>query len=200
MVPTDTNPQFVLASASPRRRELLQQIGCRFLVAPVHLDETPLPGELPEHYVVRMALEKARAGWSASREQGRPVLAADTTVVCEGEIFGKPGNREEAVAMLERLSDRSHRVLSAVALCNASRCESRLSETEVRFRAIDEAERQRYWETGEPADKAGGYGIQGYGAVFITAIHGSYSGVVGLPLAETCELLSDFGLSWWMSV
>lgn len=199
MVSTESRAEFVLASASPRRRELLQQIGCLFQVAPVNLDETPMPGELPEHYVVRMALEKARAGWNASREQGKPVLAADTTVVCEGEIFGKPANRGEAVVMLRRLSGRSHQVLSAVALCDASRCESRLSETEVRFRVIDEAECQRYWDTGEPADKAGGYGIQGYGAVFITSIQGSYSGVVGLPLAETCDLLSAFGLSWWES-
>lgn len=190
--------QFVLASASPRRRELLEQIGCCFRVAPVDVDETPLAGEMPVSYVVRLAEEKATAGWQAYGQQGLPVLGADTTVVVGEQIFGKPADRDEALAMLQQLSGKTHRVLSAVALRDGPRCEHRLSETLVTFRPLEVDECLRYWDSGEPVDKAGAYAIQGYGAVFISSIQGSYSGVVGLPLVETCELLKAFGLSWWM--
>jgi len=198
MAVKETRPQFILASASPRRRELLEQIGCLFAVDPTDVDEAPLRAESPAVYVTRMALEKAAAGLNHNRWRELPVLAADTTVVCEEQVFGKPADRREALAMLRRLSGNTHRVLSAVAMCDGHRYEQRLSETLVSFREIDEAECQRYWDSGEPADKAGAYGIQGYGAVFVSAIQGSYSGVVGLPLAETCELLRAFGLSWWI--
>jgi septum formation protein len=190
--------QFVLASGSPRRRELLEQIGCHFQLATVDVDETPLPGEPPEAYVTRLALDKAAAGWQSSRSLGLPVLGADTAVVLGERIFGKPVDREDAAATLQMLSGKTHRVLSAVAMTDGSRCEQRLSETLVSFRVIDRDECLRYWDSGEPADKAGAYAIQGLGAVFVTAIQGSYSGVVGLPLVETCELLKAFGLSWWM--
>ena len=190
--------QFILASASPRRRELLEQIGCHFRVAPVDVDETPLAGEAPVSYVLRMAKDKAVAGWQACGQQELPVLGADTTVVLAEQIFGKPANRDEAVAMLQRLSGKTHRVLSAVAMMDGSNCQHRLSETSVSFRSLEEEECLRYWDSGEPADKAGAYAIQGYGALFVTSIRGSYSGVVGLPLVETCELLKAFGLSWWM--
>lgn len=198
MTETASPEQFILASASPRRRELLEQIGCCFRVAPVDVDETPLTGETPVSYVVRMAKDKAAAGWRAYGQQGLPVLGADTTVVLGEQIFGKPADRDEAVAMLQRLSGKTHRVLSAVAMMNGTDCQHRLSETSVSFRPLEVEECMRYWNSGEPFDKAGAYAIQGYGAVFVTAIQGSYSGVVGLPLVETCELLKAFGLSWWM--
>lgn len=198
MTETVSPEQFILASASPRRRELLEQIGCCFRVAPVDVDETPLTGEAPVSYVVRMAKDKAAAGWRAYGQQALPVLGADTTVVLGDQIFGKPADRDEAVAMLQRLSGKTHRVLSAVAMMNGADCQHRLSETSVSFRRLEVEECLRYWNSGEACDKAGAYAIQGYGAVFVKAIQGSYSGVVGLPLVETCELLKAFGLSWWM--
>ncbi|WP_461481014.1 Maf family protein [Porticoccus sp.] len=198
MTVVDSREQFILASASPRRRELLEQIGCRFRVAPVDLDETPLKGESPAAYVVRLAQQKASAGWQRNGQRGLPVLGADTAVVLGERIFGKPTGRDDAVAMLQSLSGNTHRVLSAVAMTDGAHCLHRLSETLVSFRPLEVGECLRYWDSGEPADKAGAYAIQGYGAVFVTAIRGSYSGVVGLPLVETCELLKAFGLSWWM--
>ena len=199
-------PDFILASASPRRKELLQQIGCRFQVCPTDMDETLLSGESAEEYVIRMALEKARAGWQnqldkmEQQSKPLPVLGADTAVVVEDQIFGKPADREHAISMLMELSDSAHRVLSAVAVVDEGKEAMRLSETQVSFRALTREECDRYWQTGEPSDKAGAYAIQGLGAVFVEHIDGSYSGVVGLPLAETCELLSDFDLSWWLGV
>ncbi len=191
----DSDPQFTLASASPRRRALLQQIGLRFRVRPVDVDETPLPGEAPEPYVLRLAARKARRG--AALWPGLPAMGADTTVVLGGKLLGKPADEDEAVACLMALSGRKHRVLSAVALVRGERLETRLSTTVVGFRRLMESECRAYWRTGEPADKAGGYAIQGLGAVFVTAIEGSYSGVVGLPLAETGDLLRSFGISYW---
>ncbi|MFA5679508.1 MAG: Maf family protein [Pseudomonas sp.] len=186
---------FVLASASPRRRELLQQIGARFAPHPVDVDERRNGGESPEDYVLRLALTKAEAG--RQRNGALPVLGADTTVVVDGDVLGKPQDEGEAVDMLLRLSGRSHRVLTAVALVSAAHSLWRVSDTRVTFAPLTQARCRAYWRTGEPVDKAGAYAIQGLGAVFVTRLEGSYSGVVGLPLAETCELLDAFSISYW---
>jgi len=188
-----------LASASPRRSELLRQIGVPFQVKVAAIAEEPLARELPEAYVVRLAAAKAETIWAAAVGEVRPVLAADTAVVLDGELLGKPASQAEAATMLERLSGRSHRVLTAVALRHAAGLETRLSESEVRFRATTAAERQAYCRTGEPFDKAGGYGIQGHAAVFVEELKGSYSGVVGLPLYETAALLARCGIDFWLT-
>jgi septum formation protein len=188
-----------LASASPRRSELLRQIGVKFEVRPAALDETQRPGESPADYVLRLAAAKAEAiAKTLPPADPRPVLAADTAVVLDGAVLGKPVKPADAEAMLERLSGRAHRVLTAVALHCRGRVQSRLSETEVRFRATTGAERRAYCATGEPYDKAGGYGIQGRAAVFVESLHGSYTAVVGLPLFETAELLKDCGVASWL--
>lgn len=184
---------IVLASASPRRRELLAQIGVAHVVQPANIPEVPAPGETPEDYVRRLARAKARAGWRAAEGQ-MPALGADTEVVLDGEVLGKPRDRSHALDMLGRLSGREHRVLSAVALVDGAREAVRLSESIVRFRTIGPAEAVVYWETGEPRDKAGAYAIQGRGALFVAHLSGSYSGVMGLPLYETGELLREFGI------
>jgi nucleoside triphosphate pyrophosphatase len=188
-----------LASASPRRSELLRQIGVPFQVKVAAIAEEPLERELPDAYVVRLAAAKAETIWAAGVADARPVLAADTAVVLDGELLGKPATEAEATTMLERLSGRSHRVLTAVALRYAAGVETRLSESEVRFRATTAAERQAYCRTGEPFDKAGGYGIQGHAAVFVEELKGSYSGVVGLPLFETAALLARCGIGFWLT-
>lgn len=206
-----SNPDFILASASPRRRDLLQQISCRFRVSPSAIDESVLSGEAPIEYVKRIALQKAQAGWVDNSKSELPVLGADTAVVLGGdnqgaEIFGKPRNQEHATSMLLRLSGATHRVLSAVAMVRGveqgvqqgEKQSILLSETLVTFRPISKTECEQYWHTGEPKGKAGAYAIQGLGAVFVEALSGSYSGVVGLPLAETCKLLADFDVSWWI--
>ncbi|MCB1667281.1 MAG: Maf family protein [Porticoccaceae bacterium] len=187
---------FILSSASPRRRDLLKQIGARFIVQPVFTDETVFAGESPVEYVTRMAETKASAGWRASN-QSLPVMAADTAVVLAQKIFGKPENQQQALQTLQFLSGTTHRVLSGVAICQDERIESLVSETLVTFRHLDRDEMERYWQTGEPADKAGAYAIQGAGAVFVDKIEGSYSGVVGLPVAETTQLMRRFGIPWW---
>lgn len=184
---------LVLASASPRRSALLAGIGVRFAVVPAHLDETPEPDERPRDYVTRLALAKARAVADAIGEV-LPVLGADTTVVCAGRVLGKPACEAEAVAMLMALSGRTHQVFTAVALVRGAAAASVLVETAVTFRALATAECRSYWRSGEPADKAGGYALQGMGGIFVTRIEGSYSGVVGLPVAETYKLLSDFAI------
>ena len=190
-----TNPDIYLASNSPRRRELLTQIGVRFAVIAVELDEEPLGNEPPEAYVLRVARDKARAGRALLGSAPRvPVLAADTAVVIDDRILGKPRTREEAAAMMQRLSGRTHRVLSGVALADGQERQA-LSASEVTFRVITPEEARAYWETGEPADKAGGYGIQGLGALFVSELRGSYSGVMGLPLSETAGLLSEVGIA-----
>jgi len=185
-------PQIHLASQSPRRRDLLQQIGVCHAVLDVVVDETPLPREAPAEYVLRLALAKARAGHALRPE--RPVLGADTAVVIDDEILGKPADRADAIAMLDRLAGREHRVLTAVALVG-EREETRLSVSHVRFRPLAAGEAEAYWTTGEPADKAGGYAVQGLGALFVESLSGSYSGVMGLPLFETGELLRRAGIS-----
>ncbi len=187
-----------LASASPRRRELLQQIGVSFRVIGHELEETALKGESPQAYVARLAEAKAAAGWHSSRDLcAAPVLAADTAVVLEGEILGKPADMNDARAMLLKLSGRAHQVLTAVALRTAAGIEVRLSQSSVTFRSIDPEEVRTYWHTGEPRDKAGAYAIQGYAAIFIADLKGSYSGVMGLPLYETAELLKAAGVACW---
>lgn len=188
-------PQLYLASQSPRRHELLRQIAVGHQVLAVDVREQPGQGEAAEDFVVRAALDKARAGWRArGRALDRPVLGADTAVVLDGELLGKPRSRAHGLDMLARLSGRCHRVLSGVALVQGPREAVRLSTSEVEFRAVSERERLAYWDTGEPRDKAGAYAIQGRGAVFVAALHGSYSGVMGLPLFETAQLLGEFGI------
>ncbi|HET7610126.1 MAG TPA: Maf family protein [Gammaproteobacteria bacterium] len=188
-----------LASASPRRSELLRQIGVRFTVRAAAIPEEQLPRETPEAYVTRLATAKAESVWAVTVGDLRPVLGADTAVVLDGQVLGKPETEAEAAAMLERLSGRTHRVLTAVALRHAGGLETASSETEVRFRATTAAERLAYCRTGEPFDKAGGYGIQGHAAVFVEEIKGSYSGVVGLPLFETAGLLTRCGVDFWLA-
>ena len=186
------SPLLTLASVSPRRRELLERVGVAHVVSAADIDETVQPGEAPADYVVRMACAKARA--VRARHAGLPVLAADTTVVVDGVILAKPRDRADGIAMLGRLSGRTHQVLTAVALATASGIASRLSVSEVRMRAVTPEEGAAYWETGEPRDKAGGYAIQGRGALFIEHLSGSFSGVMGLPLYETGELLTAAGI------
>ncbi len=185
---TSRPPMLYLASASPRRRELLAQIGVSHHVIAVTVDEARHAGETPELYVLRLALDKARAGRERTAADPRPVLGADTAVVIGGEVLGKPRDEQEGVAMLRRLSGRTHHVYTGVALVGDDEA-TRLSVSAVSFRALTLGECQWYWHTGEPADKAGAYAIQGRGAVFISRLEGSYSGVMGLPLFETAELL-----------
>jgi septum formation protein len=193
------SPDFVyLASGSPRRRELLLQIGVAFRVLAAAVDETVLGGEQPAAYVSRLAAAKAQAGWDTNRDSTEaPVLAADTAVVLSGKILGKPADRADAQAMLARLSGCTHEVFTAVALRTASGIRSRISRSEVDFRAIGATEARGYWDTGEACDKAGGYAIQGRAAIFIAELRGSYSGVMGLPLFETAELLTEAGIQIW---
>ncbi|MCK7575039.1 MAG: Maf-like protein [Chromatiales bacterium] len=192
---TETSHQIYLASRSPRRAELLAQIGVRFAPVAAEIDETPRPGESPEDYVRRIAIEKAQAGCAAVASQDpRPVLAADTAVIIDGEILGKPLDRPDFLRMMARLSGRTHQVLTGVALAQAGEVRYELSTSRVGFRVIDERERLAYWTSGEPHDKAGGYGIQGLGALFVAELQGSYSGVMGLPLYETGRLLHQAGI------
>ena len=187
-----------LASGSPRRRELLAQIGVPFQVLDVTVDEARLPREAPDAYVVRLARQKADAGWRARPlRTPSPVLAADTTVVLDGEILGKPNDRSDGEQMLRALGGRTHEVLTAVAVATLQGLISRTSRSEVTFRTISGAEAHDYWATGEPRDKAGGYAIQGGAAIFVADLKGSYSGVMGLPLFETSELLEQAGVPHW---
>jgi septum formation protein len=187
-----------LASASPRRRELLAQIGVPFRLIAAELDETPLPGEAPQDYVSRLAAAKADAGWQRSRgAELAPVVAADTAVVLDGRILGKPKDRSDGESMLLELSGRRHQVLTAVAVRSSAGNEVKISGSWVTFRPVNAAEAAAYWRTGEPRDKAGGYAIQGYAAIFIADLKGSYSGVMGLPLFETAALLNTVGVALW---
>jgi septum formation protein len=197
-------PRIYLASRSPRRRELLAQIGVRFETLmfrgipreDAEVDETPLPDEPPEDYVRRITLAKARAGLGRILQRrmiSHPVLAADTTVEIDGNIIGKPEHEADAVDILRRLSGRTHRVLTAVAVTEGDRTEHLLNINEVRFRPLEHDEIRRYVSSGEPLDKAGAYGIQGRAAIFVEEIRGSYTGIMGLPLFETAVLLRRFG-------
>jgi nucleoside triphosphate pyrophosphatase len=188
-------PVLRLASVSPRRRELLTQIGVPHVVTGAHIDESVHSGERAHDYVQRMARTKAQTVWE--QDLSLPVLAADTTVVLEGMVFGKPIDRADALRMLSLLSGRTHEVLTAVALASNAGLAMRMSVSAVRFRALGADEIARYWESGEPRDKAGAYGVQGLGAVFIESLSGSYSGVMGLPLFETSELLRAANVPLW---
>jgi septum formation protein len=191
-----TNHDLVLASASPRRRDLLTQIGVRFVIQAADIDERQREAESPASYVSRLALKKAEVGFG--RQDGiLPVLGADTIVVCNGEILGKPESCAESFAMLQVLSGTTHEVFSAVALTDGHQSEVRLAQTQVTFRIISAEDSLKYWHSGEPKGKAGGYAIQGLGAVFVERLEGSYSGVVGLPLMETETLLRRFNVSRW---
>ena len=185
--------RILLASASPRRRELLAQIGVEFEAFAVAADEIPKLGETPEHYVQRVAAEKSLLAQRAS-PLVLPVLGADTEVVLDGEIFGKPIDFDHARAMLRRLSGREHIVLSDLSFRLGNQHWQAISVSNVTFRVIAEAEISAYWQTGEPRDKAGAYAIQGLGAVFIERLEGSFSGVMGLPIFETAELLGKVGV------
>ncbi|MBU3694760.1 MAG: septum formation inhibitor Maf [Rhodocyclaceae bacterium] len=199
-----TRPAFYLASSSPRRRELLLQAGYAPAVLRIDpqraVDETPVAGEPPLVYVKRLAHAKALAGVAellASGLEPAPVLGADTTVALGAEIFGKPADADEAVAILSRLSGREHQVLTAVALAEGERVDLRISVSRVRFARLGPAEIRAYAQTGEPLDKAGAYGIQGRAACFVERLEGSYSGVMGLPLFETADLLAQSGIVNW---
>ena len=181
-------PTIVLASASPRRHELLQQLGVPHVVLAVDVDETPHPGESALQLVTRLALAKAREG-ARLDAASRPVLGSDTAVVVDAIVCGKPVDRADGLRMLAALSGRTHQVMTAVALATGETVVQALSCTNVTMRDIAPAEAAAYWETGEPQGKAGGYAIQGRGALFIEHISGSYSGVMGLPLYETAQLL-----------
>lgn len=187
------SPFVYLASASPRRQELLTQLGVRFEVLPVAVDEEPRPGEGAADLVCRLASAKALAGLAARRDPGAPVVAADTSVALGAELFAKPLDQADATRILSRLSGRTHAVFTAVAVADGQRERVELSRSEVTFRALSPEEIAAYWRTGEPADKAGAYAIQGRGAQFIADLRGSYSGVMGLPLFETSRLLTLFG-------
>lgn len=209
-----TAAKIYLASASPRRRELLAQLGLAFEPVSPEVDETRLPGEAPADYVQRLALAKARRGWEMTQGQGRLVLGADTCIAIDADILGKPAAEAEGLAMLARLSGRSHEVYSAVALMGAIEYNQlsedaqgiraigtdalaamvRLSISRVSFAPLTPQQCQAYWHSGEPHDKAGAYAIQGRGAAFVQHLEGSYSGVVGLPLFETAELLQRHGI------
>ena len=199
--------RLYLASRSPRRRELLHQIGIDFdtvvfrdgMRADLETDETPLVNEDPVVYVERIARAKALHGLKIVEERRlpmRPVLSADTTLEFEGEIIGKPTDMADATRILKRLSGQTHRVLTGVAINHLGHIEYLLSTSEVRFRVIDDEEIRHYVMSGEPMDKAGAYGIQGRAGLFVAHIAGSYSGIMGLPLCETGELLKTFGFSF----
>jgi septum formation protein len=188
---SSAKPLIYLASASPRRSALLTQIGVAHRIAPVPVDESVDGAEAPEKYVTRLAALKADTLWqNLPVDERLPVLGSDTSVVVDRTILGKPADESDCLRMLELLSGRTHQVHTAVAVRSAAGSEVRLSVSDVTFRDLSRAEMRAYWQTGEPADKAGGYAIQGRGAVFIRHIAGSYSGIMGLPLFETAELLA----------
>jgi len=186
--------ELVLASSSPRRKELLEQLGVSFKVQAVEVDESALLNEAPLDYVLRVAKLKAEA---LRFESALPVLAADTAGELEGRLLIKPESREDAINMLEAMSGTTHKVMTAVVLCTAERCEYKVVSSEVTFRQLCREQIVTYCDTGEPFDKAGAYGIQGYGGALVERINGSYSAIVGLPLAETALLLERFGVAYW---
>ncbi|MEH6504439.1 MAG: Maf family protein [Cycloclasticus sp.] len=185
--------KLILASASPRRAELLQQIAVTFEVRAVDIDETPMKGESPENYVTRLALEKARVAWRAYPQEEVLVLGSDTAVIVDNEILGKPADRQHALTMLRQLSGKTHHVLTSVAIIGQQE-ECVVNDNKVTFAKISEEELEWYLSTGESEGKAGGYAIQGKAAVFVSRLEGSFSGVMGLPLYETSQLLKQHGL------
>ncbi len=186
-------PELILASASPRRSELLNQLGINHTIQVAAVDETPLPNEAPTDYVIRVAHAKSLAVWQQLTANNAVVLAADTSVVINNTIMGKPENLEHAISMLEQLSASTHQVYSAVSVRGQS-TQQVLSVSDVTFRAISTQEIIQYWHTGEPADKAGAYAVQGLASIFIQSITGSYSGIMGLPLFETAQILANEGI------
>lgn len=191
-------PTVYLASGSPRRREILENLGFAIERLPADIDETPLPKEHAEHYVLRMAQEKNRAALCIRQSTHQapplfPVLSADTTVALNGRILGKPEHPLEAAEMLRSLSGSTHQVLTAVCISFQGKTEYCIQSSNVRFKTLSETEIAAYIRSGEPMDKAGAYGIQGIGGVFIDHLDGSFTGVMGLPVRETCALLSDLG-------
>ena len=189
-------PTIILASASPRRQELLRQVGIGFEVLAANLEETRRPHESPVEYVQRVAADKARYVAGLATVRGRPVLGADTEVVVEDEVLGKPRDRAHAAQLLRRLSGRTHTVLSALCLVLPASEHRRLSESRVRFAVLSDAEIENYVASGEADDKAGAYAIQGRAASFIVRLEGSYSGVMGLPLYELREILQQAGMEY----
>jgi septum formation protein len=191
---SSSNSLIYLASASPRRSALLDQIGVPHRVQAVDVDERARGGEPPDQYVRRLAVLKAETLWQKlAAAQRQPVLGADTAVVLNNEILGKPRDEQDCQRMLKLLSARTHQVFTAVALRASDGCQSRVNVSEVTFRKLADEEIRRYWRSGEPADKAGAYAVQGRAALFIERIAGSYSGIMGLPLFETGELLAAVG-------
>ncbi|MEK7191531.1 MAG: Maf family protein [Pseudomonadota bacterium] len=189
--------QIYLASASPRRQELLRQLGIAFEAMPSNLVEVPQAGERPEDYVLRVARDKVRQVARQVRERGLapcPVLGADTEVVLEGEILGKPRDAQQGQAMLRKLAGHTHEVLTGLALLHQDVEYKAINRSRVTFGPLTDADIRRYWDTGEPADKAGGYAVQGRAAAFIQRIEGSYSGIMGLPLFELMQLLQQAGV------
>ena len=195
----DESFDLILASASPRRVDILNQIGVRFSVAPADINESQLINESSAEFVCRLASQKAKTGYN-SQIGSQSVLGADTLVLCDEQIFGKPKDYADSKRMLSQLSGRAHKVISAVAINNGVESAVLMSETSVIFRIISEQEFLNYWSTGEPVGKAGSYAIQGLGSIFVESIQGSYSGVVGLPIAETCRLLRHFKVPIWQSL
>jgi len=185
-----------LASASPRRREILNQLGIPHEVLAQDIDESKYPAETPDEFVCRLAKAKAESALaSLPKSANAACLGSDTTVVCENEIFEKPEDEDDALRILSKLSGRTHQVLTAVALATRNTTDVLLSISQVTFRELTDAEIRAYWSSGEPADKAGAYGIQGLGALFVEAMEGSYSGIMGLPVMETTRLLEKVNLT-----
>lgn len=188
--------QIYLASASPRRKALLDQLGVATEILKIDVSEMQQPNEVPKAYAQRLAIEKAQAGWrAAGRTKELPVLGADTIVVLDNAILGKPANKADALRMLQLLSGQTHQVITAVAVVKGEEMQTACSISSVEFRVITPEEAECYWLTGEPVDKAGSYGIQEKGAIFIKAIQGSYTGIMGLPHYETAALLKNFGIT-----
>ena len=196
-----SDPDVYLASQSPRRRELLEQIGVRYKLVSVDVPEERGLDENPQAYVKRLSLSKAKAGLAAITDYPlqKPVLGADTIVVLGQQVFEKPKDQSTAIDMLLSLSGSTHEVMTSISLCSQQRQRTLLNISEVTFREITPEEAKRYWQTGEPADKAGAYAIQGLGAVFVEKVKGSYSSVVGLPLLDLAELLDEFHVPIWSS-
>lgn len=184
-------PQLHLASTSPRRRAILDGLGLEFTLVAVNVDESPREGEVPLETVLRLAIAKAEAAVVGASDL---VLGADTEVVIDGKVLGKPRDEADALSMLGRLSGRAHKVLTGVALRGPHGTRTALSNTDVYFREISRDEARAYWQSGEPQDKAGAYAVQGLGGAFVERIEGSYSGVVGLPVFETVALLREAGI------
>ena len=192
-------PVLTLASASPRRKDLLNSLGIITNVCPADIDESRLNDESPTYYVERLALQKAQAVMKKNNQieiSKLPILAADTIVTLDNQLFGKPEGRDDAIAIWQTLSGNTHEVMTAIALLTDTRCYSALSISKVRFKQLSVQEMTTYWETGEPIDKAGAYAIQGYASAWVESISGSYSGIVGLPLCELNDLLKKVDLNW----